>query len=138
MATRYPRANKISDACVVPIPLDEKFLILWQLLLRRELRSWYLHPSRMRVARMIFAYLVVAIASVGNFAADGADRTAEIRQLRDQILTTFDKSVAACSVYQNGSPECVKKHFEQSYKWYILGEKDFAVGPPGTPGPLLR
>jgi len=91
----------------------------------------------MRVARIVLTSLVrvmaVAVFSVASF---GTDKSAEIHQLRDQILTTFDKSVAACSVYQNGSPDCVKKQFEQSYKWYVLGEKDFAVGPPGTPGPL--
>jgi hypothetical protein len=82
--------------------------------------------------------LLVAIAlpaAPGESTLSSANREG-LQKLRDQILTTFEKSVAACSVYQGGSPECVKKHFRETYAWYVLGEKDFAIGPPGTPGPV--
>jgi hypothetical protein len=82
--------------------------------------------------------LLVAIAlpaAPGESTVSSANREG-LQRLRDQILTTFDKSVAACSVYQGGNPDCVKKHFRDAYAWYVLGEKDLSIGPPGTPWPV--
>lgn len=88
------------------------------------------------IALLIAAFVIL---TPGHGAADakGDSRSPELNQLRDQVLTTFEKSVAACSVYMHGDPECVKKHFVQTYDWYVLGHQNFAIGPPGTPGPVV-
>jgi len=81
--------------------------------------------------------LVALGTAAAKLTADSISnaRQAEVAQLRDLVMTTFDKSVAACAVYQHASPDCIKEHFQRSYRWYVLGEKDFLIGPPGTPGP---
>jgi hypothetical protein len=105
----------------------------------------YASPNIMQRFRLIavgVTLLVVAIAAnsprLRASDAEGDLRSAKLNQLRDEILTTFEKSVVACSAFQGGSPGCVKKHFQKAYAWYVLQEKDFSIGPPGTPGPISK
>ena len=81
---------------------------------------------------------LACLLAVSTFGADANDHTAEIKNLRSDVLAAFEKSVAACTVHQHGNPNCVKKQFEETYKWYVLGEKNWEIGPPGTPGPVNR
>ncbi len=98
----------------------------------RSVKSKIIHIA------LLIAAFVSFTPMIGGADARNDSRSSELNQLRDQILTTFEKSVTACSVFQQGSSDCVKRHFQKTYAWYVLGEKDFRVGPPGTPGPFSR
>lgn len=70
--------------------------------------------------------LLAALAAIPAHAA----------QLREQINSIYDKSVAQCAMFWGGDMGCVKAQFAANYRWEITRDQDRLVGMPGTPGPL--
>ena len=91
-------------------------------------------PLGRRIDMPALAVLVAVALGAAMAAHAGSSKSSSgFNDLRDQILSIYDKSANECSASLHDQTACVKHQFFLNYRYYVVKDVPSGNGAPGVP-----